>query len=430
MNSRSNGSTSSAAHIARILDTIEKRDSVVRAYCEVLADQALADADRLDRLPPEQHGPLRGLGIAIKEVFDVAGGLCAWGSDIHAGRRPKRDAAIVRALRDAGGIILGTTASTEYAMARLAPTTNPYDARRTPGASSSGSAAAVAAGMADIAIGSQTIGSGIRPASYCGVFGYKPTQGVFALEGGMPLSDILDHPVIFASEMPQIVETFDVLRDSCAVLDASRFSTDNTGQNSPFKKIALVTPWFEDIFSADVWEMVSAFARQIEVIDCEAVSLPDTVGAREEGCLTTILSADMWRHHGGDYRRHSTKMSPKLKTWLERGRDIKANDYRAALEQRQELMASVWNALEDYDFAVTMATTDTAPLLTQGTGSRAPQRLWNLLGCPAVSGPIGFTGGLSVGIQIVARPGADATLLDFAAHMFRDAKRGVKAAHH
>ena len=123
-------------------------------------------------------------------------------------------------------------------------------------------------------------------------------------------------------------------------------------------------------------------------------------------------------------------MSPKLKAWLERGRDIKANEYRAALEQRQELMASVWNALEDYDFAVTMATTDTAPLLTQGTGSRAPQRLWNLLGCPAVSGPIGFAGGLPVGIQVVARPGADATLLDFAAHMFRDAKRGAKAARH
>ena len=149
------------------------------------------------------------------------------------------------------------------------------------------------------------------------------------------------------------------------------------------------------------------------------LSLPDQIGAREEGCLTTILSEDMWRHQGADYREHLDKMSRGLRTWLERGRDIKAEDYRAALDLRAQLIADVWEALRDYDYVVTLATTDIPPLCSEGTGSRAPQRLWNLIGCPAISGPIGKIGRLPVGLQIVSRPGVDAALLDFAGHVFR-----------
>ena len=419
MKARTSDGASCASRITRILDTIGERDGVVRAYCEVLADQARADAASMDLMPFDKRGPLRGLGVAIKEVFDVADGLCAWGSNIHAGRRPKNDAVIVRALRDAGGVILGTTASTEYAMARMAPTTNPFDPARTPGASSSGSAAAVATGMADVAIGSQTIGSGIRPAAYCGVFGYKPTQGAFSLSGAMPLSDILDHPVIFANEMALIVKTFTALRDSNAAATTDRISMNNRKPVGALANAALVAPWFKDAFSADMWEMARSFTQQIPNIDTTLLSLPDQIGEREEGCLTTILSADMWRHHRADHRKHSDKMSSGLRTWLERGRDIKAEDYRAALELRSQLIADVWGALRDYDFVVTLATTDIAPLRREGTGSRAPQRLWNLIGCPAISGPIGKIRGLPVGLQIVSRPGSDEALLDIAGHIFR-----------
>ena len=420
MKARMNDGASCASRIARILDTIGERDGTVGAYCEVLADQARADAARMDLMPLDQRGPLCGVGVGIKEVFDVAGGLCGWGSDIHAGRRPKHDAVIVRALRDAGGVILGTTTSTEYAMARMAPTTNPFDPTRTPGASSSGSAAAVAARMADVAIGTQTIGSGIRPAAYCGVFGYKPTQGAFSLSGAMPLADILDHPVIFANEMALIVKTFTALRDSNAAYTARWISKDNRSPVGAHTHAAIVAPWFKDAFSADVWEMVRSLARQIPDIDCTLLSLPDQIGAREEGCLTTILSADMWRHHGADYRQHPDKMSSGLRTWLERGRDIKAEGYRAALDLRAQLIADVWEALREYNFVVTLATTDLPPLRSEGTGSRAPQRLWNLIGCPAISGPIGKIAGLPVGLQIVSRPGSDAALLEFAGHVFHD----------
>ncbi len=428
MKAHTNNGESCAEHIARILDIIAERNGVVQAYCEVLAEQARTQSAKSDLMPIDQRGPLYGIGFGIKEVFDVDGGLCGWGSHVHAGRRPMQDAVIVRALRDAGGVILGTTMSTEYAMARMAPTTHPIDIARTPGASSSGSAAAVAAGMADVAIGSQTIGSGIRPAAYCGVFGYKPSQGVFSLEGAMPLAEILDHPVIFANEMSLIGKTFTALCNSEAAVVACQPSKVVGRPPSDCARVALVAPWFKDAYSFDVWKMVSSFAGKISDINCTHVSLPDHIGAREEGCLTTLLSADMWRHHGGDYLKYSDKMSGRLKTWLERGREINAEDYQAALDLRIELIADVWNALHDYDYAVTLATTDIAPLRSEGTGSRAPQRLWNLIGSPAISGPIGKIGGLPVGLQIVGRPGSDVALLAFAKNVFRDSEDATSIA--
>ncbi len=418
MKASPNHVVSCVEHIDGLLDHIAERDGAVRAYCEVLADEARANAARLDLLTPDRRGALHGTGIGIKEVFDVAGGLCGWGSTVHEGRRPDSDAAIVAALRAAGGVILGTTTSTEYAMARMAPTTNPYHPERTPGASSSGSAAAVAAGMADIAIGSQSIGSGIRPAAYCGVFGFKPTQGALRLDGAMPLDEHLDHPVVFSGDFALVEKAFEVLATSPLTAAADVVLESKTGLAGQRVRVALVAPWFKDAVDTDVWDMVRSFAGGIEGIECTAVSLPNEIGAREEVCLTTILSSGMWRHHGADYAQHSDKMSDALRVWMERGRGISEQDYRAALGLRDELSAEVWQALQDYDFVITLSTTDTAPLRSQGTGSRAPQRLWTLIGCPAISCPIGIIGGLPVGLQIVGRRGSDRALLHFASQAF------------
>lgn len=420
MNAHDNDTTSCRSHISALLQAIDKKDGTVRAYCEVLADEARQQAEILDRQPHLERGPLWGLGIGIKEVFDVAGALCAWGSDIHAGRRPQNDAAIVQVLRNAGGIILGTTTSTEYAMARAAATTNPFDPARTPGASSSGSAAAASAGLADVTLGSQTIGSGIRPAAYCGVFGFKPSQGLLPLDGAMPLADNLDHPVILSRNLASVVTTFNVLADAETAHDVKPNLRCNGRHTGCGAKAALVVPWFSDAYNPDVWNLVHTFARQIPDITCTPVALPLEIAAREEACLTTILSAEMWRHHGEDYRRHSNRMSASLRAWLERGREITAQEYQAALDLRAQLTTDLWGVLGGFDFAVTLSTTDTAPLLSEGTGSRAPQRLWNLVGGPTITGPIGLLGGLPVGLQIIGRPGFDAALLDFASHAFRD----------
>ena len=166
---------------AACLAAIDAREAEVRAWTHV--DRATA---------PSVDGPLAGLAVGVKDIVDVAGMPCERGSPIYAGRIPTRDAACVTRLREAGAAVLGKTVTTEFAAFAPPVTRNPHDTARTPGGSSSGSAAAVAAGMADIALGTQTAGSVIRPAAYCGVAGFKPTFGAVALDGAMALAPSLD----------------------------------------------------------------------------------------------------------------------------------------------------------------------------------------------------------------------------------------------
>jgi Asp-tRNA(Asn)/Glu-tRNA(Gln) amidotransferase A subunit family amidase len=145
--------------------------------------------------------------VAIKEVYDVAGMRCSWGTKIHADRTPAHDATAVKRLKNAGAIIVGTAVSTEYAISSAGPTVNPFDHSRSPGGPSSGPAAAVVSGMVPVALGSQTVGSIVRLAAYCGVFGLKPTRGAIPGRGGMALSPRLDHPGFFtrvASDLASI----------------------------------------------------------------------------------------------------------------------------------------------------------------------------------------------------------------------------------
>ena len=211
---RSAGWIKSADAVMQVEEAAQRiapREPILKAFRDLNLDAARARAHDLDAQAPEARGPLHGLPVGVKEVFDVAGMRCEWGTPIHAGRVPERDCALVRDLKTAGAVVVGTTAATEYAMAREAATLNPFDAERTPGASSSGSAAAVGAGLVPCTLGSQTIGSGIRPASYCGVLGFKPSHGVLSNEGGMPLSEHLDHPAILASDFDILARVFAVL---------------------------------------------------------------------------------------------------------------------------------------------------------------------------------------------------------------------------
>ncbi|MEJ2345542.1 MAG: amidase [Gammaproteobacteria bacterium] len=185
---RVNATRATEAALARI----GARDAGLHAFVDVDEAGACDAARRCDQ-GEFQDAPLRGMPVAIKEVVDVRGLHCGWGTAIHADRIPGDDAPAVQALRAAGAVVVGTTASTEYAIAAAPATLNPHDPTRTPGGSSSGSAAAVAAGMVALALGSQTIGSIVRPATYCGVFGLKPTFGAISTRMAMPLSPWLDH---------------------------------------------------------------------------------------------------------------------------------------------------------------------------------------------------------------------------------------------
>ena len=203
------GESSVEEMVCASLARIAALDGRVRAFRDV-AETADAVSETL-RAPLD--GALRGVPVAIKETFDVQGMHCTWGTPIYRTRMPSRDAVAVERLRAAGATIVGTTISTEYAIGAPGPTTNPHDRSRTPGGSSSGSAAAVAAGMVPIALGSQTVGSIVRPAIYCGVYGLKPTHGAIDAGGVMPLSAVLDHVGVLARTPADIALVCRVLFD-------------------------------------------------------------------------------------------------------------------------------------------------------------------------------------------------------------------------
>lgn len=398
-----------SSRISASFAAIAAHDPQVRAFCDVRTAQAQAEAVALDRVSPDLRGALHGVPTAVKEVYDVAGCLCAWGTPIHAGRRPKVDCEAVARLTAAGAVVMGTTASTEYAMAREAPTGNPYGLDRSPGASSSGSAAAVAARMVDLALGSQTIGSGIRPAAYCGVLGLKPTHGAISLSGAMPLSSRLDHAVLFAREMDLIERALRVLA-APSLPDAGTAAMPSPATPG-HARIALVPPWFSDHVDDRTWCLIQAAVQQVAGAE-RLLTLPPSVAQGEQHCLETILAADMWRHHGDDERRAGASMSAALRDWLARGRQVSDDDRRRALDAAARIADAMAAAIDGVDVLATLATTGIAPLRTEGSGSRAPQRLWSLLGWPALTVPVGLIDGLPVAVQLIARPGDDLLLLD------------------
>lgn len=409
-----------SARTSRALDAITVHDPALRAFCDVRSEAARADARMLDNLPADQRQALHGVPVAIKEVFDVAALRCSWGTPIHAERRPSIDCEAVRRLKGAGAVVMGTVASTEYAMARAAPTGNPYALERTPGASSSGSAAAVSAGLVDLALGSQTIGSGIRPAAYCGVLGLKPTHGAIPLGGSMPLSAPLDHAVILARDI-------DLLAAAWAVLSAPMPAAGAQGslQGAPqdatlaTPRLAFVEPWFDDAVDARMCQLVEAAAQRLAGGEVVRIEVPQVVQRTEQVCLETILAFDMWRHHGADGQIARERMSPALRAWLERGRLIDETSYQRELARRDELIQTMLHATLAFDVLATLATTGVAPLRSEGTGSRSPQRLWTLLGWPTIAVPIGLVDGLPVAVQLIARAGEERSLLSVARQLCR-----------
>jgi Asp-tRNA(Asn)/Glu-tRNA(Gln) amidotransferase A subunit family amidase len=390
---------------------IAAREPELQAFRELHLDAAKACAKELDALTPEARGPLHGLPIGVKEVFDVAGMRCEWGTPIHAGRMPERDSALVRDLKAAGAVVVGITSATEYAMAREAPTVNPFDPERTPGASSSGSAVAVGAGLVPCALGSQTIGSGIRPAAYCGVLGLKPSRGVLSIEGGMPLSAHLDHPAIFASD-------FDILERVFAVL-----AGDHAGVPDDLPpgagKIVVTPPWFDEAVDDSVLAAVDSAAALFAGMGY-AVE-PREVGhlvSGEDDCLMTILTHDVADNHGGDHDRASDQMSEFMRGLIEAGRRVNREQYDEAVARKSEITAALEEWLPENGIVLTAAVTGPAPLRSEGTGSRAPQRLWTLSGWPALAVPGWWAGHLPVGVQLVARGGADRRLLSVGRRLF------------
>ena len=412
----SEGSLSASQLVEQCLSRIRNVDGEIRAFVEVDADGARSAAAAADAMAVVDRGRLNGLPVAVKEVFDVSGLHCGWGSPIHRDRVPSDDAEVVDRLRSAGAIVVGTTVSTEFAIAAPGPTVNPHDHARTPGGSSSGPAAAVAAGMVPVAIGSQTVGSVVRPAAYCGIFGLKPTLGAIPGRGGMVLSPRLDHPGIFARSA----------RDLPLVCQAlfGRGPEDKTGTDiaapAALPDVRDIHVLVSKSIPPDPVSPQSESAAELAakcIAQAGATIEPFNFPRKYDAVfdtLHTIMTHDMAAVHGEARDRHGELMSDTLRSLIDHGRTIPRARYDDAVAMADDWRGEFEALLGSDAVLLTPAAVATAPLLDKGTGSNRPQALWSLLGLPVIAAPVALHEGLPLAVQMGAGPAREACVIALA----------------
>jgi Asp-tRNA(Asn)/Glu-tRNA(Gln) amidotransferase A subunit family amidase len=400
------------------LARIAAEEPRVQAWAFLDPELARAQARRCDeaRRHGRPQGPLHGIPVGIKDIIDTRDLPTENGTVLHAGRRPTRDAAVVERLRAAGAVIMGKTVTTELAVYHPGKTRNPHDPERTPGGSSSGSAAAVAAAMVPLAVGSQTNGSVIRPGSYCGVYAFKPSFGLISRFGVLAQSRPLDHIGVFARS----IEDLALIAEALAGFDAR---DPDTRLEAPPRLLEVASedwPVLPDLAFAKtpVWDQAeddarAAFAELAEALGPRLieVELPAAFTAAH-GLHGLIMGVDLARSFAREYERGRDQLSERLRGIIEDGRAARAIDYARARDVVPALRDALDPLFARYDMIVTPATTGQAPCGLASTGSPAFCTIWTLLGLPAVSLPL-LTGadGMPIGIQLVGRFGDDARVL-------------------
>jgi Asp-tRNA(Asn)/Glu-tRNA(Gln) amidotransferase A subunit family amidase len=413
------GRVSSTQLVEACLARIREVDARVEAWAFIDPEHALAQARAADewRLEGRPVGALHGVPVAVKDIIDTADMPTENGSVLHAGRTPSRDAAVVARLRAAGALIMGKTVTTEFATYAPGKTRNPHDPGHTPGGSSSGSAAAVAAGMVPLALGSQTNGSTIRPASFCGVHGFKPTHGLISRHGMLKLSRTLDHVGLFA----RTIEDLALLTTLLAGHDEHDPDTRPRAR-SPFVEVAAEEPPLAPMFAfvkTPHWagadeETRAAFAELCEHLGDRVEEVELFPSAAEAWAWhRTIMEAEMAVNLEREWERGREHLSESLRGQLERGRQVLAVDYQRAVARIAPMHASFVELFEQrYDAILTPAAAGTAPAGLGWTGDPAFCSLWTLCGMPAVSLPLMRGGnGLPLGVQLVGPRDGDARLL-------------------
>lgn len=400
------------------LDRIAEIDGDIEAWAFLDPEHALAQAKAADeaRQAGLPTGPLFGLPVAVKDIFDTHDMPTECGTPLYAGRAPDTDSTVAALLRQAGAIIIGKSVTTELAMYGPGKTKNPHDPERTPGGSSSGSAAAVAAGMVPLAIGSQTNGSMIRPASFCGTVGFKPTHGRISRTGALLLSPSLDTVGVFGRTIADAA----LIGDALAQYDAA--DPDMKPLAPPrLLETALGEPPVEPILAyvkSPVWDKAredvqAGFAELAEALggQCDEVTLPAPFDNAIE-LHRTIMIADIARHIGLLYDKGADQLSPELREMVEAGREVRAVDYANAIELREALNAGLEQIFARYDAILTPAATGEAPQTLDYTGNPIFCSLWTYCGVPAVSLPLlSGANGMPVGVQLVGPRGHDGRLL-------------------
>ena len=420
------GELKSEELVKACLDRVHEFEPTVQAWVNLNEEHALEQARACDRLRYEGKptGPLNGVPLGIKDIIDTIDYPTELGSPIHAGRNTMSEAFIVSKLREAGAVIMGKTVTTEFAVYAPGKTTNPHDPARTPGGSSSGSAAAVAAMMVPGAVGTQTNGSTIRPASFCGVVGYKPTFGMISRSGILRQSPPLDQVGVFARS----IEDAALLAETIIGFDAE------DGYMHPQAKPRLVAaqadnPQIEPrlaFLKTPAWDQaedgtMAAFSELTEFLGerCEDVPLAEVYDEIFE-LQRRVMEADLAKNFAADFLRAPEKISPQLTEMVERGRKVLAVDYNVAVE-RQKLFADGLDVVfEHFDAIITPSTPGEAPLGLDATGNPAFCTLWTYTGMPAITLPLmSGEAGMPLGVQLVGKKGDDERLLRTAAWLTR-----------
>ncbi len=412
------GKMTSEELVSACLDHIAAIEDRVGAWAHLDPDLALQQARDADLARQEGRalGPLHGVPVGVKDIFETTDMPTEDGTVLHVGRQAGQDATAVAMVREAGAVIMGKTVTTELAVIAPGKTRNPHDPERTAGGSSSGSAAAVAAYMVPLAVGTQTNGSIIRPASYCGVVGYKPTHGLISRHRVLQQSRLLDQVGVFAR----------TIEDAALIAEQLMAFDDRDPDMRPRARPNLIemvadqppVPPRLAFVKTPVWDHADEDTRRAftELVE----HLGEHVGPFElpemfNDAVTwhrMIMEADVARSFEREYARGKDRLSATLREMIERGQKVLAVDYNRAVDQIP-VLNSMLDALFDWcDAILTPAATGEAPIGLESTGSPIFCTIWTLCGTPAICLPI-LQGphGMPMGVQVVGPRGDDARLL-------------------
>lgn len=402
------GRLSSVELVESCLARIEETEPTLRAWAYLDRENALTQAAALDRIRKAGRpvGALHGVPVGLKDIVDTKDMPTERGTPIFAGRRPDKDAAIVERLREAGAVILGKTVSTELAFVHAGATRNPHNPERTPGGSSSGSAAAVAAYNVPLAVGTQTNGSVIRPASFCGVFGFKPTRGVISRRGVLQTCESLDQVGGFARSLEDVALLCDVL-GGYDPADSLSYPRPRPRMLETAREDVLVEPnfmWFDmpyhDRLASDAAEgfeaVLDALAGQV---DRSGVS--DKLAALVE-VQRVVHEYEFCRHLAPVLDENFDRISDSLRPIVERGRNISEQDYKDALRIKASAEAFFATFFNDYDAILAPAAAGGAPGFGPATGDPVFCSIWTVAGLPCLTLPLLVDEeGMPLGLQLV-----------------------------
>jgi amidase len=397
------GSVTAQAIMQSCLLRIEQREAEVGAFICYDADAALASARLADQTEPK--GPLHGVPFGVKDIIDTDQFPTGWGTSFYDGHQPTRNASCAELFIRAGGILFGKTVTTEFAYFKPGKTANPHNLDHTPGGSSSGSAAAVADHMLPFGFGSQTAASLIRPASYCGIPGYKASHGSFDLQGVMSLSPSLDTLGFLARE----VEDFELAR---SVLCGSTPSAIPDLEQTPLRISLFRGPHWMD----GSLEMRDVCQRAIDALKAAGVQTGELGCPEAFKPLTeaqkTVMAYEVAHARIFEYSRYRDQISSQFLELFESGLAVSRADFEAACTTRDRAARILESLFIDTDVILTPAAPGEAPAGLDATGDPLFSRGWNLLQVPSVSIPYGKgPNGLPLSVQLIGRMGADDDLL-------------------